>query len=149
MNKKGEFSIVQVVAPLLILIFIVIILAWAGPAYGQIREMLGFQVGLTIEEQDVQEESMDIIDDVLIHGLYSCKNSLKEGCFCLIENFSLPTDYKIEFKDEANDMKLTFFNNRNGKFLEKWIGDTNSCVDDNGVFIELDGNVKNDKISLH
>jgi len=144
MNKKGEFSIVQIVNPVLIIIAVVVILIWGGPALGKIREGLGFQVGLTIEEQETQNQAIDSIDETLITSLYACKDSIKKGCFCLVEEFSLPTDYIIEFSNENEDTMLTFFNNRNGKFLEKWIGDVKPCVDNNFAFVEL----KDEKISL-
>ncbi len=144
MNRKGEFSIVQIVKPILILILVVAILIWAGPAYTKIRESLGFQVGLTIEEQKVQDQIIDSIDNDLIPNLYTCKDSIKEGCFCLVNEFSLPTDYKIEFSREDDSTMLTFYNHRNGKFLEKWIGGVKPCVDNNFVFTEL----SDEKVSL-
>ena len=148
MNKNGDMVLNSIVKPILILILIVVVLAWAGPAYSEIREMLGFQVSLTAEEQSTQDDSVEFVEDVLISSLYDCRDSSKKSCFCEVEGFSFPNDYSLNFYDDAGDMSLNFINNQGGKFLEKWIGDVTPCFDKNGVFLEFPGNIKDDRITL-
>lgn len=148
MSKKGDMVLSSVIKPILVLIFITVILLWAGPAYSEIREMLGFQVSLTAEEQSAQDESIVFVEEVLISSLYDCRDSLKKSCFCKVDGFSFPNDYSLNFYDDGGDMSLNFINNQGGKFLEKWIGDVTPCFYKEGAFSEFSGNIKDDKITL-
>jgi len=148
MNNKDGMALNSVVKPILVLIFIVVILVWAGPAYSEIREMLGFQVSLTAEEQNAQDNSVEFVEDILISSLHDCRDSSKKSCFCKVDDFAFPNDYRLDFYDDSGDISIDFINNKGGKFLEKWVGGVTPCFYESNNFKELPGNIKDDKISL-
>jgi len=150
MNNKGSFEISQVVKPVLMIILILVILFWAGPAYGEIREMLGFDVGLTPEEIESQELAKAEFDIVFAQTLNECAKSSKVRCFCLEPGtFSLPTDYQLVFSPEQGDIRMDMNNHLGGEVLTKWVSDTDPCVSlDNNSLVALSGESKDSKVKI-
>ena len=148
--KQGSMGMGQVIKAIIIILVVFVILFWAGPAYSEIREALGFDVSLTPAEIDSQELAKEEFDKTFIHALNDCASGSKIRCFCLEPgSFSLPTDYQLIFSPEQGDIRIDMNNHKGGEVLTKWVSGVDPCVSlDNNSLVMLSGEAKSSTIKM-
>lgn len=147
--KKGELSgFQQVISGFLVIVVIVIVVGFGGPAFAKISESLGFGVDLTAEEIAAQEQAKSQVESNLLPMINDCKSRTKINCFCTNNSLTLPTDYVLKFSIE-NGMKISLINHKGGKVEDYNLNSVQPCIsDESWNLASLDSQTKDSSASL-
>jgi len=148
--KQGKMGWGYMISGLIVLIIIFVVLVGTLPMFNNLREQLGFDVGLNPAEIESQELAKTEFNDKFVPALSNCASSGKIQCFCLKpEEFALPTDYSIDFSPDQGDIKLTLNNHKGGEVVEKWISNISPCVSVGDTnLVALSGEAKDSMITI-
>jgi len=126
--KQGKIGFTHLIAAILVIVLVLAIVWFATPVFDELKEKMGFNLGLTAQESEAQTRAKEFFTFELSPEISDCKRSSDVGCFCTNKEIAFPTDYSLEVSDLGASSKYVLKNHKGGEVDSMTFSNVIPCV---------------------